>query len=67
MQHMVNMAIYYAMAPIRLFGRSRTFRLALVGVVVLAGSFYAALWALDRFMPSQPAKSPALARIHAMP
>jgi hypothetical protein len=43
--------IYYATAPIRLFGRSRMFRLGLAAACV-AGLFFAAtLWALNRFVP----------------
>ncbi len=67
MQHIINAAIYYATAPLRLFGRSRAFRWSLAAAVVLAATFYGALWALDSFMPSQPAKSPALAKLKPLP
>jgi hypothetical protein len=67
MQHVINMVLYYATAPIRLFGLSRGFRIALAAVVVLGGSFYGALWALDRFMPPRPAASPALAKLAPLP
>ena len=62
-------AIYYATAPIRLFGRSRAFRLSLAGVLVAGGSFYAALWALDRFMPAGGGGAPpsALAKLPPLP
>jgi Domain of unknown function (DUF4403) len=66
-QQPVNKAIYYATAPVRLFGRSRAFRIVLAAVVVLGGSFYAALWALNAFMPSQPAPSAALAKLKPLP
>ena len=47
--------IYYATAPIRLFGRSRHFRWGFAAACV-AGLFFAAtLWALNRFLP--PAES----------
>jgi hypothetical protein len=59
--------IFYATAPIRWFGRSRAFRLALAGVIALGGSFYATLWALDRFMPVAKTASPALARLAPLP
>ncbi len=54
-----------AMAPVRLFGRSRRFRWGVGAIIVLAGSFYAALWALDRVMPAgTPA---ALANLPPLP
>ena len=43
--------IYYATAPIRLFGRSRVFRYGLGALALLALTFSATLWALDRFFP----------------
>jgi hypothetical protein len=67
MQHTIDMLIYYATAPIRLFGRSHAFRWSLVGVVVLGATFFGALWALEAFLPSQPAKSPALAKLKPPP
>ena len=67
MQHKSNWAVYYATAPIRLFGGSRAFRLGLGVLVVLGVSFYAALWAVERFLPSQPAPSPALANLKPLP
>lgn len=43
--------IYYATAPIRLFGRSRYFRWSLAAACV-AGLFLAAtLWAINRLLP----------------
>jgi hypothetical protein len=57
---------YYATAPIRLFGRSRGFRLALAAGVVLVVSFTAANWALNYFLPENDAKT-AAAKLPAPP
>jgi len=57
---------YYATAPIRLFGRSRGFRLALAAGVVLVVSFTAANWALNYFLPQNDAKT-AAAKLPAPP
>ncbi|HZP69586.1 MAG TPA: DUF4403 family protein, partial [Pseudolabrys sp.] len=43
--------IYHATAPIRLFGRSRMFRLGLAAVGIAGRFFAATLWALNRFVP----------------
>jgi hypothetical protein len=59
--------IYYATAPIRLFGRSRTFRVALAVVLVGGGCFAVTLWALDRFLPSDNGAREALARLPKPP
>src|ERR1051325_11899603 len=64
---MLDNLIYWATAPIRWFGRSRAFRLGAIGVVVLGASFYAALWALDRFMPVAVTVPPALAKLPSLP
>ncbi len=65
MPDVLGTVIRVAAAPIRLFGRSRRFRWTVGAVVVIAGSFYAALWALDRAMtPSTP---PALANLPPLP
>ncbi len=49
-------AIFYVItAPLRLFGRSRGFRLIIGAVVVIALFFAATLWALDRFFPANEA------------
>jgi hypothetical protein len=58
--------IYYAAAPIRLFGRSRIFRYALGAVLLLALTFSATLWALDRFFPADTTP-PALAHLKPPP
>jgi hypothetical protein len=59
--------LYWVTAPIRWFGRSRAFRVGVAAVVVLGGSFYATLWALDRFMPAAHTPSPALANLPPLP
>lgn len=66
MRRVLDQVIYYATAPVRLFGRSRRFRLALVAVLVLGGSFAAANWALNRFLPDNNAKK-AVANLPAPP
>ena len=72
MRGMLDRAIYAATAPLRLFGRSRRFRLIL-GASCIVGIFFAAtLWALDRFLPaSSDAKSSdakqAVASLPALP
>lgn len=46
-------AIFYIItAPLRLFGRSRAFRVIVIAVVVVGLFFVATLWALDRFFPA---------------
>jgi len=64
---MLDTVLYWVTAPIRWFGRSRAFRLGLAAVVVLGGSFYATLWALDRFMPAAAPAVPALAKLPVLP
>src|SRR5579885_287391 len=59
--------VYWLTAPIRWFGRYRAVRLATAGVIVLGASFYATLWALDRFLPAPRAQSPALAKLAPLP
>ncbi len=51
MSERLGTAIRIATAPLRLFGRSRRFRLALVATCIVAVFFAATLWALDRFFP----------------
>lgn len=62
-----NTIVYYATAPVRLFGRSRAFRLALAAVAVLGASFYGALWALDRAFPPENDAKKAVANLPAPP
>src|SRR6185503_6991660 len=59
--------IYYATAPIRLFGRSRAFRVALAVVLIGGGFFAATLWALDRFLPADNGAREALAKLPKPP
>jgi len=47
-----NTLIYLLTAPVRLFGRSPRFRLAVGAVVIVAVFFSVTLWALNRFFPS---------------
>jgi hypothetical protein len=65
MPDLLGNIIRIATAPIRLFGRSRSFRWTVGAVVVLGGSFYAALWALDRGM--MPSTLPALVNLPPLP
>ncbi len=58
----MNTFIYYVAVPIRLFGRSRAFRWLIVAVIVLGGSFAAANWALERFMPGDNSTAQLLAK-----
>jgi hypothetical protein len=60
---MLDNLIYWATAPIRWFGRSRAFRAGVAGIAVLGASFYAALWAIDRFVPTATISPPALATL----
>jgi hypothetical protein len=62
---MLDTLLYYATAPIRLFGRSRLFRMLIGALVVLVAAFYGALWALDRFLPETP--PPSFAKLPAPP
>ena len=48
----LDTVLYALTAPIRLFGRSRRFRLAIGAVAVVALFFSVTLWALDRFFPT---------------
>ena len=49
-------AIFFVItAPLRLFGRSRGFRLMIGGLVVIAVFFAATMWVLDRYFPSNHA------------
>ncbi len=60
-------ALIWITAPVRLFGRSPTFRLALGGFIVIALFFSVALWALDRFWPTGNDGSPALTQLPPLP
>ena len=53
--------IYYVTAPIRLFGRSRRFRLAAAAAGIIATCYTATMWALNRFIPADSGLPEALA------
>jgi len=63
----LNSAIYFATAPLRLFGRSRRFRLILGASCIVAGFFAATLWALDRFFPAGNNNSEAKKAVASLP
>ncbi|MGN6572887.1 MAG: DUF4403 family protein, partial [Pseudolabrys sp.] len=67
MRRIADDLIYYATAPIRLFGRSRAFRIAIAVVIVAGGFFAATLWALDRFLPADNGARQALAKLPKPP
>ncbi|HWK94973.1 MAG TPA: DUF4403 family protein [Pseudolabrys sp.] len=61
-------AIFYVItAPLRLFGRSRRFRLMIGALVVVALFFAATLWALDRFLPPANQASRVAAKLEPLP
>ena len=67
MRGMLDRAIYAATAPLRLFGRSRRFRL-IVGASCIVGIFFAAtLWALDRFLPAESDAKKTVASLPPLP
>jgi hypothetical protein len=53
--------IHHATAPVRLFGRSPKFRLALGAACIIAACFAATLWALNRYIPTDSGLPEALA------
>ena len=59
--------IYYLAAPLRLFGRSRGFRLASLAVIVVGVFFAATLWALDSFFPSATPAAQVVAKLEPLP
>ena len=67
MRRVIDRAIYTATAPVRLFGRSRRFRLALGAACVIALFFAATLWALDRFLPTESDAKQAVAKLPQLP
>src|SRR5690242_2908880 len=58
---MLDTVMYYAAAPIRLFGRSRGVRLVVGAICIIALFFAATLWALNRFVPTDSGLPEALA------
>ncbi len=67
MSGIIDDAIYYLAAPLRLFGRSHRFRLATMAVAVIAVFFTATLWALDRFIPAGPSANQVAAKLEPLP
>jgi Domain of unknown function (DUF4403) len=61
MSRKLDTFIYYATAPLRLFGRSRGFRLAVAAACGVAIFYIATVWALNRFMPGDSGLPEALA------
>ncbi len=66
MRGKLDRTIYTITGPIRLFGRSRRFRLALGASVVVLLFFAATLWALDRFFPAESDAKHAVAGLPAL-
>ena len=52
MRGMLETIVYGVTAPIRMFGRSRRFRLAVGALFVVGAAFYGTLWALDLYFPT---------------
>ncbi|MBI4366444.1 MAG: hypothetical protein HY543_06470, partial [Deltaproteobacteria bacterium] len=67
MRGMLDRAIYTVTAPVRLFGRSRRFRLMLGAVGIVALFFAATLWALDRFFPADSDAKKTVASLPPLP
>jgi hypothetical protein len=67
MGRILDDTIYIVTAPIRLFGRSRRFRLLVGALVLLAVCFEAALWAFDRFLPPEDDAKLAVAKLPPPP
>jgi hypothetical protein len=64
----LNTLLFWATAPIRLFGRSPAFRLGLGAFAVIVFFFAVTLWALDTFWPgSAPDVRPPLAQLQPLP
>lgn len=67
MRGMLGTVIRVATAPLRLFGRSRRFRWGVGATAVIAASFAATLWALDRYLPADSGGGPALVNLPPLP
>ncbi len=67
MSGIVDDVIYYLTAPLRLFGRSRGFRLASLAIVVVGVFFAATLWALDSFFPAATPAAQVVAKLEPLP
>jgi Domain of unknown function (DUF4403) len=67
MRGKLDTVIYVATTPIRLFGRSRRFRIALGAACIAGVCFAATLWALDRFLPADSGVETAIATLQPPP
>lgn len=67
MSGIIDDVIYYLTAPLRLFGRSRGFRLASLAIIVVGVFFAATLWALDRFFPAATPAAQVVAKLEPLP
>jgi hypothetical protein len=67
MRGIIDDIIYYATSPLRLFGRSRRFRIALGAAVIVVGFFTATLWALDWFFPAGNDAKQTIAKLPPLP
>ena len=67
MSGIVDDVTYYLTAPLRLFGRSRGFRLASLAIVVVGVFFAATLWALDSFFPTATPAAQVVAKLEPLP
>jgi hypothetical protein len=67
MRGKLDKLIYVATALIRLFGRSRRFRIALGAASIAGVCFAATLWALDRFLPADSEVETAMATLQPPP
>ena len=63
----IDSIIYIVTSPLRLFGRSRRFRLLVGALAVVALFFAATLWALDRFLPPANDAKQAVAKLAPLP
>ncbi len=65
---MLDRVLFWATAPIRMFGRSPAFRLGVGAFAVIAFFFAVTLWALDTFFPSRPPDiRPSVAKLQPLP
>src|ERR1700688_556663 len=67
MRGMLDRSIYIATAPLRLFGRSRYFRLGLGAGCIVVLFFAATLWTLDRFLPADSDAKKTVASLPLLP
>ena len=67
MRGILDSAVYLASAPLRLFGRSRRFRLIVGALAIVAVFFTVTLWALDRFFPTDNKNTEAKRAVASLP